>query len=128
MPPLTFRPRHRLTHAKQFAAVYAAKASKVRGPLVVFALPNDLPHPRLGLAVGRHVGNAVRRNLVKRLLRETLRLDQYTLPASITGRYDYVVRPRTHEPLSLDQYRALFGEAAASLDRDWRRRASRAGT
>ncbi len=126
MPPFTFRPRHRLTHAKQFAAVYAAKASKVRGPLIVFALPNDLPHPRLGLAVGRHVGNAVRRNLIKRMLRETFRLEQYTLPTSAAGRYDYVVRVRTHEPLPLEQYRVLFGEAAASLDRDWRRRAARA--
>lgn len=127
MPALTFRPRHRLTHAKQFAAVYGAKVSKVRGPLVVFGIPNDLTHPRLGLGVGRHVGNAVARNRVKRMLREALRLDQHTLPASLTGRYDYVVRVRTHEPLELDEYRKLFGDAAASIDRDWRKRAAKQG-
>jgi len=107
--------------------VYGSKASKVRGPLVIFAIPNALPHPRLGMGVGRHVGNAVRRNLVKRLLRESLRLDQHTLPASPTGRYDYVVRVRTHEPLELEEYRRLLSDAAAALDRDWRKRLAKAG-
>lgn len=126
MPPLTFKPRHRLSHANQFAGVYAAKVSKVRGPLVFFGLPNALPHPRLGMGVGRHVGNAVLRNRIKRLLREAFRMEQHALPASVTGKYDYVVRVRTHTPLELAEYRRLFTDAAASLDREWRKRARKA--
>lgn len=38
------------------------------------ALPNGLAFSRYGLSVGKHVGNAVTRNRVKRLIRENIRL------------------------------------------------------
>ena len=44
--------------------------------------PNSLPHQRLGITVARHVGTAVRRNRVKRLIREFFRLNKARLPAS----------------------------------------------
>jgi ribonuclease P protein component len=48
----------------------------------VIARPNSLGHARLGLAVGvRAVGNAVRRNRVKRVIRETFRANQQELPS-----------------------------------------------
>jgi ribonuclease P protein component len=40
---------------------------------VLFALDRSQPAARLGLAVGRRVGDAVRRNRAKRLLREAFR-------------------------------------------------------
>jgi len=47
----------------------------------VIARPNALGHARLGLAVGvRAAGNAVRRNRVKRVVRETFRVNQQELP------------------------------------------------
>jgi ribonuclease P protein component len=47
----------------------------------VIARPNGLGHARLGLAVGvRAAGNAVRRNRVKRVIRETFRANQQELP------------------------------------------------
>jgi ribonuclease P protein component len=48
----------------------------------VIARPNDLGHARLGLAVGvRAAGNAVRRNRVKRVIREAFRANQQELPS-----------------------------------------------
>jgi ribonuclease P protein component len=41
--------------------------------MVLFGLPNDLDHCRLGLTVSRKVGCAVVRNRVKRMLREIFR-------------------------------------------------------
>jgi len=41
--------------------------------LVVYALQNGLPYPRLGLRVARRVGTAVRRNYLKRCVREVFR-------------------------------------------------------
>ncbi|SHN49361.1 ribonuclease P protein component [Desulfovibrio litoralis DSM 11393] len=47
---------------------------------------------RLGLAVGRKIGSAVKRNRVKRVLREFFRLNQYDIPNG----FDYVVIPKKH--------------------------------
>jgi ribonuclease P protein component len=48
----------------------------------VIARPNSLGHARLGLAVGvRAAGNAVKRNRVKRIVRETFRVTQQELPS-----------------------------------------------
>jgi ribonuclease P protein component len=123
--PLSFRPRHRLAHANQFRAVYDAKVKKVRGPLIIYTAPNDLPHPRLGLSVGRAVGTAVKRNRVKRLLREAFRHLQYTLPTRGTGSYDLVVNVRPHTLLAHEAYRDLLADATGSLHREWERRARR---
>ncbi|RKY13221.1 MAG: ribonuclease P protein component [Planctomycetota bacterium] len=41
--------------------------------LVVYALQNGLPYPRLGLRVAKRIGTAVRRNYLKRCVREVFR-------------------------------------------------------
>ncbi len=69
-----YRKRHRLTRALEFKAVYEARLKSPRGPIVVFVKPNGLEHPRLGLSVGKRVGNAVTRNAVKRRLRDAFRV------------------------------------------------------
>lgn len=114
-PRLLFRPRHRLTHERQFRAVYAERLKAGRGPVTVYAKRNELPHPRLGLAVGRRVGNAVARNRFKRLLRESFRLAQNDLPRWEGGCFDLVVSLHPHEPLELTEYRTLLVDLAASL-------------
>jgi ribonuclease P protein component len=134
---LTFRARHRLTHAREFDAVYDAKARKSRGPLLVFTRPNDLPHHRLGLAVSSRLGGAVVRNRLKRLIREAFRLEQHELPfvppvedsgtAAATG-FDIIVSVRSGKPLPLAAYRRLLRELVEEGATEWRRRARRVET
>lgn len=130
--PLHFRVRHRLTHALEFDAVYAAKIKKTRGPITLFALPNTLPHPRLGLAVSTRVGTAVIRNRWKRLVREAFRLRQYDLPASGEHTsYDLIisVRPgsiaQARKPIPLATMEKTLVDLAMDADREFRRRARR---
>lgn len=92
-----YRPRHRLTRALEFRAVFDARLKAARGPLAVFVLPNALGHPRLGLSVGRRVGHAVRRNAVKRRLREAFRALAADWPEPWPG-LDIVVAVRPHPP------------------------------
>jgi ribonuclease P protein component len=115
--PRTYKysPRHRLQHALQFDAVYAAKTKESRGPLTVFALPNDLDHPRLGLSVGKKVGTAPKRNRIKRLLREAFRLLQHDLP---TG-YDLVINVRPHETALLADYQRMLSATMVKLHQKW---------
>src|SRR5688500_14491592 len=88
----------------EFESVYGAKVRESRGPLTLYVRPNDLGHPRMGMSVSRKVGTAVRRNRIRRLLREAFRLLQHDLP---TG-YDLVVVVRPHEPLMLAEYQRLL--------------------
>lgn len=63
-----------LTKPEQYALVYNEGNSWANSLLVMKALPNGLNLSRYGFSVGKHVGKAVTRNGVKRLLREILRM------------------------------------------------------
>jgi ribonuclease P protein component len=105
----------RLQHARQFDAVYAAKNRETRGPLTIYALPNDLGHPRLGLSVGRRVGTAPKRNRIKRLIREAFRMLQHDLPRG----YDIVVNVRPHETALLADYQRMLSSLMIRLHSKW---------
>jgi ribonuclease P protein component len=117
VPRVTFPRSHRLTGRGAFTAVFAGKARKNLGPISVLAVPNDLPHPRLGVSAPKRVGGAVQRNRLKRRVREAFRLSQHDLPAM-----DIVVLVHPHEPLAVDVYRAMLAEAAGSLEKLWVKR------
>lgn len=123
-PRLLFRRRHRLAHDREFALVFAAKASVQRGPLRIHSRPSGLPVPRLGLSVGRRVGGAAARVRIKRLLREAFRLEQARLPAGL----DLVITVNPHAPAHLDVYRHALVDAAAALAKVWARRTAPAPT
>lgn len=106
-PRLSFSRSQRLTHAREYQRAYEGNVRKYAGPLVVFGHQSDAGQPRLGLAVSRHVGNAVKRSLIKRRIREAFRLSQEELPA-----IDLVVRVRPHAALSVDEYRSWLKGAA----------------
>jgi ribonuclease P protein component len=111
---------HRLQHALEFRRAYDAKVKDARGPLVIFAVPNNLAHPRLGLSVGRPVGMAVKRNRIKRLLREAFRLMQHDLPVG----YDIVINVRPHETALLADYQRMLSGAMVKLHNKWQARVS----
>ena len=113
----TFPKSHRLVHAREFDAVYASKVRESRGPLTIFAIPNDLGHPRLGLSVPRRVGTAPKRNRIKRLLREAFRLLQHDWPHG----YDLVVNVRPHETAMLADYQRMLSGMMVRLHKTWER-------
>jgi ribonuclease P protein component len=118
---LTFPRTHRLRLADEYARVYDARAKQSRGPISVWAAPNELTHCRLGLSISRKVGNAVRRNRLRRQLREAFRHLQHDFP----GNYDLIVAARAHEPATLGEYRDWLADAVAGLHSTWQRRKSR---
>lgn len=107
----TFPRSHRLSGRVAFSRVFEQRLRAARGPLTVYAAANDLPHARIGLSVSRRVGTAVRRNRIKRLLREVFRLSQSQIPAGI----DYVIVVRPHEPLQLAEYQSILIELSRKL-------------
>lgn len=126
--PIVFRRRHRLSRDADYRAVYAAKIKKARGPLLVFIRPSDRPEHRLGLAVGRRVGNAVVRNRVKRLLREAFRHERPGMPTPDEAHaYDIIVSVRPHEPMPLAAYRAFLLDLVQRCHREHQKRSAREG-
>ena len=114
---------HRLGGRVAFREVFDAGCRASRGPLTVYVRRNELPHPRLGLSVSRRVGTAVRRNRIKRLVREAFRHLQHDLPAP----YDFVVVIRPHEPLALADYQRLLSALLVRADAQWTRTSPKAG-
>jgi len=92
--------------------VYDVGAKETRGPLRIFARANGLAYSRLGISISRRVGIAVKRNRIKRLLREAFRLSREALP---TG-YDWVVVVRPHEPMGLGEYQDLLRSLTQQLE------------
>jgi ribonuclease P protein component len=66
--------KFRLQKTKDFERIRAEGRSWANKSLVLSARPNDLTQSRFGFVVSRRIGIAVRRNRVKRLLREAARL------------------------------------------------------
>lgn len=117
-PDYRFGREMRIRTHGQFQRVYRARAVKHAGPLRVHAAPNGLTHCRLGLSISKRVGNAVKRNRIKRLIREAFRLSQYELPEG----YDLIAAARPHRTAGLEDYRRWLKQAAMKLDRHWGQR------
>ncbi|MFA0809688.1 ribonuclease P protein component [Microbulbifer epialgicus] len=107
----------RLLNAAQYREVFNKNLVRAAHPhLLILARPNELEHPRLGLVIAKkHVRNACDRNQIKRITRETFRLQQHQLPP-----LDAVVLAR---PGAADLDKAAL---AKILNKLWRKLAKRA--
>jgi ribonuclease P protein component len=80
----------RLRRRQDFRRVYG-RGRRIRGKLlIVVALRRREAGHRLGLSVSKDHGRAVRRNKIKRILREAFRLTRPCLP----GQYDVILIPQ----------------------------------
>lgn len=105
MAELTFRPHEKLKDPADFKAVYEHRKSVSDRELglIVYGKHNGLPHNRVGLSVGKRFHpRAVRRNRMKRLLREAYRLTRADLPAGL----DLIFVPRCKGAPPLEALRA----------------------
>ena len=107
-----FRPQEHVRLQREFDRVFREGRAFEFREMSVRALPNGLPHPRLGLCVGKRHGGAVRRNRIKRLLREAYRLNRRALAVPC----DLVVIPRTAlRNLTLAGVEPAFREALRKI-------------
>ena len=79
--------KKKIRSRKQFKAVLARDLRAGNGLLILRMAENDCGHPRLGISVGKYCGGAVVRNRLKRLLRETFRQNQNSIPPG----FDYLL-------------------------------------
>ena len=104
-----------LTASPEFERVYR-RGSVYRGRLFsVHVLPNTVGKPRLGLSVSKKVGTAVKRNGVRRRLKEIFRSSATGLP----GNLDFVVSARpAAADASFDELKEEFLRSLHKLNKD----------
>ena len=78
-----------LKNTSEFSKVYKRGKSYADKNLVVYILPNNLDHIRIGFSISKKVGNSVIRNRVRRLIKESFR----TKFSDLKG-YDIVIIAR----------------------------------
>lgn len=96
-PSFRFTKAQHLREAADFQRLYGLGQRAGDDYLLIFAAVSSLQVTRIGLSVSRRHGNAVRRNRLKRLLREAFRLRQWQLPVGL----DLVVIPRQRDDITL---------------------------
>ena len=76
--------KERIANVGEFERAYKNGVIKKTGCLIIRSLPNNLGYSRLGIAVSKKLfPSAVRRNRIKRLIREAFRLNKRQLPKGL---------------------------------------------
>ncbi|MCL2456053.1 MAG: ribonuclease P protein component [Defluviitaleaceae bacterium] len=102
-----------VTKQADFTRVYNSGKSAATKMFVVYACKNNLPHNRLGLSVSKKIGCAVVRNRIRRLLKESLRLE-----TKISNGYDILIIARSFSgtrPLALNNVKEELSRIFARL-------------
>ncbi len=107
--PEGFPKRYRIVRGAEFRAIYDAGRKIVSESFVLFCRENDLPHHRLGITVTRKIGGAVKRNRIKRLMREVFRRSC----GEMRGHFDLVLNARS--PCLSAGYHELREELLAAV-------------
>ena len=107
MPSERFTKARRVRRRGEFQRVFDLSLRAKGRFVTVLVAPNDAGTTRLGIVASRKLGDAVRRNRAKRLIREIFR---HTPPLPAGLGLDVVVIPR----------RELFDAAYSNLESDFR--------
>ena len=102
-----FSKARRVRRRNEFTRVFDLSLRAKGRYLTILVAPNDGGITRLGIVASRKLGNAVKRNRAKRLIRQIFR---QTIGLPVEPAVDVVVIPR----------RELFDAAYSSLESDFR--------
>jgi len=90
-PRLDFPRACRLVRRVEYDAVYRDARRRTSREFTVFIRPNGLALSRFGWSIKKALGSAVRRNRIRRRLREILRLHRQEIAMG----WDIVIHPRS---------------------------------
>ena len=104
----------RVRRQAEFDLVYQGNVFAADDVLVIRARLNGSGTTRLGLSVGRKVGNAVVRNRWKRTIREAFRKQRWDLPPGM----DLVVRPKKNATCDYAAIYRSIGRLVARMQKN----------
>lgn len=109
----SFPSSQKLTKRTEYLACYNRGQRYFTTYFILFILPRpyDGLGPRLGTAVSKKVGKAVRRNRIKRLIKECFRRNRETIPLDV----DLVVVPKKRIPTKTLTYQQVKDDLVPRL-------------
>lgn len=106
-----FTRTYRLVSKQDFQSVFANPKKVTRKNLLILFTPNQLPHARLGIIIGKHlVKHATDRNRLRRVIRESFRHHKEALDG-----FDIIVLVR-----SMPNVKLAKTELRETIDHLWR--------
>lgn len=88
---ILLKKKYRVKDNKEFQEILQTGKSFANRELVIYYKENsDQPHFRIGISVGKKIGNAVTRNKIKRHIREAVQ----QMEASIRPHYNIIIIAR----------------------------------
>ena len=86
----------------EFSDVYHYGKSKANRTLVMYVKDNGLTYNRLGISVSRKVGNSVVRHRIRRLIKESLRLngDRFNIGLDLVVIARGTAKDRTYQEIA----------------------------
>jgi ribonuclease P protein component len=90
VPQLGLPREYRVVRRAEYDAVYREGRRRSNREFTIFVRPNGLSSSRFGWSIKKALGSAVRRNRIRRRLREILRLHRQ----EIAPGWDIVIHPR----------------------------------
>ncbi|MEK6560094.1 MAG: ribonuclease P protein component [Nitrospirota bacterium] len=70
--------KYKIRKGWEYRHIYKNGRRKANRYFVLYYVETDLGYSRIGMSVSRKLGGAVKRNRVKRLIREIVRVDDYS--------------------------------------------------
>jgi len=109
MEDCRFKKNERLTKKSDFQTIFKHGTRYTTGNFVIIIHQNNRDIRRIGISVSKKVGGAVKRNRVKRLVREFFRLHKDQLP--ISKDFLFIAKPGstqlTYQGLSEELLRSI---------------------
>lgn len=109
-----FHKKEHLLKTKEFGKVYKKGLAGRTNGVILYCLPNELGHNRLGFSIGsRNIKRATSRNRIRRLFREAYRKNK----TKLKNGFDFVmvVRKDLHESLTYDSAEEIFLKLAKEI-------------
>lgn len=98
---------------KEFKKVFL-KGKWYRGRyLVLYILPNIYDYNRIGIAVSKKIGKSVKRNRIKRIIRESYRLNKN----NIKNGFDIIILWKSKEIEAV--YKNVFNDLRKLFEKSW---------
>jgi ribonuclease P protein component len=112
-PPRQDLPREcRIVSRAEYDAVYREAKRRSSRQFTLFVRPNGLPISRFGWSIKKALGNAVKRNRIRRRLREILRMHRHEMASG----WDVVIHPRAS--VATAEFAGLASELVKTMPRE----------